>query len=96
MSMNLAIDYETADRITLANLYDTYAHIHRDLMLGGLHVEDRIRYEEVLDALDSLITWFDIPSVAEERIRKIKKTVQDEIILEKYEEKLKTMGDSIE
>lgn len=96
MSMNLEIDYETADRITLVNLYDTYAHLHRDLLLGGLHVEDRIRYEEVLDALDSLITWFDIPSDAEERIRKIKQTVQDEIVLNKYEMLLKTMGDSNE
>lgn len=94
MSMNLTIDYETADRITLANLYDTYAHTHRDLVLGGLHVEDRIHYEEVLDALDTLIPWFDIPSHAEERIRKIKQTVQDEIILEKYEMKLKSLGDT--
>jgi len=94
MSFGVEIDYDTADRITLENLCDTYETLYREMVLGKLHPADKFHYDAVLNAADIMIKWYDIPSVAEERIRKIKQSVQDEIILEKYEMKLKSLGDT--
>ena len=62
MGKGIEIDYETADRITLASLKDHRKYLKKDLKEykkgKWLHPEDVVRNQEIITALDILIPYY--------------------------------------
>lgn len=94
--MMIDIDFDIMDKITIKNLYTTYEMLYKELVDAErgsyLHAEDRHRNEEILDAITTLATYYEISTVALDRLATIEREVNTANEVDHYEEMLKNMG----